>query len=329
MPSSDPARSSSPCSPTRIPVGISQCLLGSEVRFNGGHKHSSLCTGTLGTLFDYVPFCPEVAIGLGTPRQAIRLVGDPDAPRVVGTRDVDMDVTEPLRQEGASALERHPELRGFILMQKSPSCGMERVKVYGEGNRPPEANGTGAFAAALMRSDPLLPVEEEGRLNDPVLRENFVTRVIIYAQWRALIKQGLTGGSLVEFHTRHKYLLMAHQLDLYRAMGRLVAGFDQSRAEDIATRYGELLMTSLRTRASRRTHSNVLEHMAGHFKRALGQAEKREMHELIAQYREGLVPLVVPMTLLKHHLLRHPDPFLLRQAYLQPHPIELSLRNAI
>lgn len=315
--------------PDRIPVGISQCLLGAEVRFNGGHKHSSLCTGTLGTLFDYVPFCPEVAIGMGTPRQAIRLVGDPGAPRVVGTRDTSLDVTEPLQREGSTALARHPELRGFILMQKSPSCGMERVKVYGDGNRPPEATGSGAFAAALMRSDPLLPVEEEGRLNDPVLRENFVTRVIIYAQWRALLDEGLSAGALVEFHTRHKYLLMAHQRDLYQAMGRLVAGFGQADQEEVAASYGALLMQCLRSRANRRSHSNVLQHMAGHFKRALGQAEKHELHELIAQYRNGLVPLVVPMTLLKHHLLRHPDPFLLRQAYLQPHPVELSLRNAI
>jgi uncharacterized protein YbgA (DUF1722 family)/uncharacterized protein YbbK (DUF523 family) len=316
--------------PERIPVGISHCLLGAEVRFNGGHKHSSLCTGTLGTLFAYVPFCPEVAIGMGTPRQAIRLVGDPTSPRVVGTRDASLDVTEPLQREGSTALARHPELRGFILMQKSPSCGMERVKVYDDdGNRPPEAAGSGAFAAALMRSDPLLPVEEEGRLNDPVLRENFVTRVIIYAQWRALLEAGLSAGALVEFHTRHKYLLMAHQRDLYQAMGQLVAGFGQADHKEVAASYGALLMQCLRTRANRRSHSNVLQHMAGHFKRALGRAEKQELQELIVQYRNGLVPLVVPMTLLKHHLLRNPDPFLLRQAYLQPHPAELSLRNAI
>lgn len=313
---------------TPIPVGISGCLLGAPVRFNGGHKHSPLCAG-LGGLFDYVAFCPEVAIGLGTPRPPVRLVQGSPEPRVMGVADPRLDVTEPLHREGAEALRGHPQLRGFILMQKSPSCGMERVKVYGEPGRAPDATGTGAFAAALMASDPLLPVEEEGRLHDPVLRENFVTRVIVYARWRALLEDGLSHSRLIDFHTRHKYLLMAHQRELYREMGRLVADFGNHAPDDISRKYALMLMSCLRTRANRRSHSNVLEHLAGHFKRALGSAEKQELRTLIRQYRQGLVPLVVPITLLKHHLLRHPDPFLMRQIYLQPHPVELSLRNAI
>jgi uncharacterized protein YbgA (DUF1722 family)/uncharacterized protein YbbK (DUF523 family) len=313
----------------RIPVGVSQCLLGARVRFDGGHKHSTLCTASFARLFEYVPFCPEVAIGLGTPRQPIRLVGSPGATRVVGTRDASLDVTQPLGEQGAAIPERHPELRGFILMQKSPSCGMERVKVYNDDGQPAQANGTGAFAAALMKAWPLLPVEEEGRLHDPVLRENFVTRVVIYADWRRLLESGPTSAALISFHSRYKYLLMAHHREHYQTLGRLVADFGKSPQPEKIDQYAHLLMACLKTRATRRTHSNVLEHLAGHFKRVLGSAQKQELRSLIDAYRSGTVPLVVPITLLKHHLLNHPDPFLLRQAYLQPHPAELSLRNAI
>lgn len=313
----------------KIPVGISQCLLGDAVRFNGGHKHSTLCTQQLGEYFDLQPFCPEVAIGLGTPRQPIRLIGKPEAPRVIGTKDPSLDVTQPLTEYAAEVSASSQALCGFILMQKSPSCGMERVKVYLENGNPATGTASGAFAAELMRRNPLLPVEEEGRLHDPVIRENFVTRVIVFAGWKRLLAAGPTARDLLGFHTRHKYLLLAHHPQHYSAMGKLLADLKNADLEAVTSQYVGLLMQALKTRANRGTHSNVLEHVAGHFKKALRSEERSELNTVIHQYRRGVVPLVVPITLLKHHLLNHPDPFLDQQAYLQPHPIELSLRNAI
>ncbi|MEO1817440.1 DUF523 and DUF1722 domain-containing protein [Pseudomonas sp.] len=314
----------------RIPVGISQCLMGDPVRFNAGHKHSRLCTDHLGTLFELRPFCPEVAIGLGTPRKPIRLAGDPAAPRAVGTVDHTLDVTDALQQYADDVSVLCEELCGFIFMQKSPSCGMERVKVYEPNGHPAPATGRGIFAARLMQANPLLPVEEEGRLNDPVLRENFVNRVIVYSDWQQLLRDGLSASRLLAFHARHKYLLMAHQSPSYRQIGQMLAHPGRGAAlRDTANAYFAELMAALRRPASRSGHSNVLQHVAGHFKKVLNPPEKEELQQLINHYRSGIVPLVVPVTLLRHHLLRHPDPYLLQQAYLQPHPPELSLRNAI
>ena len=313
----------------RIPIGISQCLLGSPVRFNGGHKHSRLCTVQLGDCFELVPFCPEVSIGLGTPREPIRLVGDPSQPRVVGSKTSSLDVTDELRSYGRKVANEQTQLCGFILMQKSPSCGMERVKVYQANGYPAQGTAAGAFAAELMRQRPLLPVEEEGRLHDPVLRENFVTRVMVYAAWQQLQFEGLSAESLLAFHARHKYLLLAHHPEHYQRMGRLLANLSAVDLPHIAETYFELLMVALKKVANRGTHSNVLAHIAGHFKRVLSSDERQELDTLIADYRQGQVPLVVPLTLLKHHLMKHPDDYLHQQAYLQPHPPGLSLRNAI
>lgn len=313
----------------RIPIGISDCLTGSPVRFNGGHKQSSLCTGLLAQWFDLVPFCPEVAIGLGTPRQPIRLVGDPHAPQALGTRDPSLDVTASLAGYGDAVAQAHPELCGFIVMQKSPSCGMERVKVYQNTGQPAQETASGVFTQALMLANPLLPVEEDGRLNDPILRENFIVRVMITAAWKQLNAEGLSAGRLIDFHSRHKYLLLAHHPEAYRRLGRMLANLREADLQALSRTYFAELITALKHKASRKSHSNVLEHIAGHFKRALAGSERAELHQLIERYRLGQVPLVVPMTLLKHHLLRHPDGYLNRQSYLQPYPAELSLRNAI
>ena len=312
-----------------IPVGISQCLTGAAVRFNASHKHSRLCTEHLGSLFALKPFCPEVAIGMSTPRAPIRLVGEAAAPRVLGTKDPSQDLTVPLQHYAEQVSQANPQLCGFILMQKSPSCGMERVKVYRDNGHPAEGTGSGAFAARLMQRNPLLPVEEEGRLHDPVLCENFVTRVIVYSQWQALLRDGVTAARLLAFHARHKYLAMAHNQELYRQLGPLLASLRQADLQSTAERYFTLLMQCLKTPAKRSGHSNALQHLAGHFKRVLKPEEKQELGQLIDDYRRGTVPLVVPITLLKHHLLNHPDAYLGKQAYLQPHPAELSLRNAI
>jgi len=312
-----------------IKIGVSSCLLGYPVRYNGGHKESRLCSEVLARHFEFVAVCPEQAIGLGTPRQPIRLVGDPANPRAVGTVEPALDVSEALTAYGERTAKRLDDICGFILMQKSPSCGMERVKVYLDNGQIAAGGGRGLFAAALMRARPDLPVEEDGRLNDPVLRENFITRVFAYSEWQRLQRSGLTRHALIAFHARYKYQLMASCSGQYRALGREVAQSASTPLHVFAPRYFSQLMAALKQPASRGSHSNVLQHLSGYLKQALSPAEKQELQHLIQQYREGIVPLVVPMTMIKHHFRRHPDIYIEHQAYMQPHPESLSLRNAL
>ncbi|WP_372874348.1 YbgA family protein [Pseudomonas sp.] len=310
-------------------LAISACLLGAEVRYNGGHKESRLCSRTLTEYFDFVPLCPEVAIGLGTPREPIRLVGDPAAPRAVGTVQRERDLSEPLAAYGVQMAGELGDICGYIFMQQSPSCGLERVKVYQDNSRPSEPKGRGIYAEAFCARRPDLPVEEDGRLNDPILRENFITRVYAYAQWQQLLRDGLTRKALLDFHSRYKYLLMATHPLQYKALGRLLGNLHQHDLRELAPRYFSALMVALKKCATRRTHSNTLQHLSGYLKQALSSADRQEIQQLIGQYRNGIVPLVVPLTLLKHHLRHHPDSYLATQVYLQPHPENLSLRNAL
>lgn len=313
----------------RPKLGISACLLGEEVRYNGGHKLSRFCTQVLGEYVDFVPVCPEVAVGLGTPREPIRLVGSAAAPRAVGTVHSELDVTEPLTRYGERMADDLGEICGYIFMHKSPSCGLERVKVYGESGVPVPEGGRGLYAQAFCAKRPDLPVEEDGRLCDPVLRENFLVRVYTYAHWQYLLAQGLTKGRLLAFHARYKYQLMANHPQQYKALGQLLGSMGNTDVEEIAGRYFSELMTALRRCATRGTHTNVLQHIAGYLRTSLDGAGRQEVQALIDQYREGVVPLVVPLTLLKHLFRLHPHPYIAEQVYLQPHPEKLSLRNAI
>ncbi|WP_437884100.1 YbgA family protein [Pseudomonas sp. LRF_L74] len=312
-----------------LKLGISACLLGEPVRFNGGHKESRLCSHTLSEHFQLVPVCPEVAIGLGTPREAIRLVGAPEAPRAVGTRNPDCDVSDALLGYGALMANKMNDLCGYIFMQKSPSCGLHRVKVYQANGYPADAGSRGLYARAFCEHRPDLPVEEEGRLNDPVLRENFLARVYAYADWQQVLANGLTRAALTDFHARHKYQLLAHHPEQYKALGRQLGDLGEHDLQAFAPRYFSQLMRALSKCATRGTHSNVLQHLAGYLKRVIGREEKHELGLLIEQYRSGIVPLVVPITLLKHYFRRHPDRYIAEQVYLQPHPETLSLRNSI
>lgn len=312
-----------------LKLGISACLLGAEVRYNGGHKESRLCSQVLAEHFEFVPVCPEVAIGLGTPREAIRLVGEPEAPRAVGSRHPELDHSEKLYNFGQRMAAELDDLCGYIFMQKSPSCGLERVKVYQANGYPVEGGGRGLYASAFCRARPDLPVEEDGRLNDPVLRENFLTRVFAYAEWQRLLANGLSRRAITDFHARYKYQLMANNPLQYKALGQLLGNLGQHDPAELGPRYFSQLMAALARCATRGTHSNVLQHLCGYLKNALSPAEKQELNHLIEQYRNGIVPLVVPLTLLKHHFRHHPDHYIARQAYLQPHPENLSLRNAI
>ncbi len=312
----------------KIRIGISSCLLGQEVRFDGGHKRDSYINGTLNQYFEFVPVCPELAVGLGVPREPIRLVAMDTGTRVIGTRTPDLDVTEALRDYGERKGREMQDIAGYILKRGSPSCGMERVKVYTPAGMPNKSE-PGMYARAFMALQPLLPIEEEGRLGDPVLRENFISRVFVYQRWQNLLRDGLTPAKLVDFHTRHKLLILAHNQAAYRRMGRLVARAGTEDPDTLAAAYVHELMTALKRRAGRRHHMNVLQHLMGYLRKALDAADRAEMHESIEAYGQGLIPLIVPITLLKHHFRRHPHPYVANQYYLSPHPAELMLRNLL
>jgi len=313
-----------------ISLGISACLLGQNVRYDGGHQHDRFLTDTLGRYVNWVPVCPEVECGLPVPREAMRLVGTADAPRLV-TISTKKDLT---RQMLSWARRRVGELEsddlcGFIFKSKSPSSGMERVKVYSEENGIPAHNGVGMFARAFMEHFPLLPCEEEGRLHDPVLRENFIERIFVYRRWRETISVGGRPGALVEFHTRHKLLILSHSTTHYREMGRLVAQGKVLQTAEGRSRYQTLLMEALALKATVKKQVNVLQHMMGYFKTMLSPDEKQEMLEVIEQYRREYVPLIVPVTLINHYVRKYGEPYLAQQYYLNPHPLELKLRNHV
>jgi uncharacterized protein YbgA (DUF1722 family)/uncharacterized protein YbbK (DUF523 family) len=310
-------------------LGISACLLGQEVRYDGGHKRDAFLTETLGRFVEWVPVCPEVEAGLGIPREPIRLEGDAAAPRLIGTR-TRVDHTAAMARYARARTEHiaRLDLAGYVLKKDSPSCGMERVRVYPSAGAP-RRGGTGLFARALMDHLPLLPLEEEGRLHDPGLRENFVERVFAYERWKRFLAARPSRGGLVAFHTAHKLLLLAHDPASYRRLGRLVAGAKTRPLRDVLHDYGDGMMDALRRAATPARHVNVLEHMLGWVSDDLAPDERREIVDVIADYRRGLVPLVVPLTLLKHHVRRLGVAYLAGQVYLDPHPKELMLRNHV
>jgi len=313
----------------RIRLGISTCLLGQNVRYDGGHKLDRFFTDTLGQYLEYVPVCPEVECGFGTPREAFRLVGDPESPRFITSR-THHDYTERMMQW---AKRRVTELEteglcGFIFKSNSPSSGMERVKVYGEKGMPVK-KGRGIFARIFIESFPLVPVEDEGRLHDPRLRENFVERIFALKRWRETLSKKFAMVDLVEFHTLHKLLIFSHSEKHYRTMGKLVADGKEMPLKELYAQYEALLMEALRLKTTPKKNSNVLIHMMGYFKKQLARDEKQELLEIIRQYRDGYIPLIVPITLINHYVRKYNQPYLSRQTYLHPHPIELQLRNHV
>lgn len=311
----------------KIRIGISRCLLGENVRYDGGHQLDRYIKDTLGRYFEYVGVCPEVECGMSTPREALRLVGDPEHPRLV-TRQSGRDYTSQMQDWGARRLGglETEDLCGFIFKAKSPSSGMTRIKVYQENGNPLMA-GVGIWARMFMDRFPLLPVEDDGRLHDPRIRENFIEQVFVFKRFRDMIKKGEKTGNLMEFHTRHKLLIRAHSEKLYREMGKLVA--DSKGRENAFEEYLELLTRALKLQATIKKHRNVLLHIMGHFKKFLTGDEKQEMVEVIDHYADGLIPLIVPITLVNHFVRKYDEPYLKKQYYLNPHPIELKLRNHV
>jgi len=312
-----------------IRIGVSACLLGQRVRYDGGHKHDDFVTGLLGKYVTYVPVCPEVEIGLGVPRETLRLVADGDQVRMVGAES-GVDHTQAMRRfakRKAHELVRMG-LEGYVFKKNSPSCGMERVRVYSDAGMPLRT-GRGLYADELMRASELLPCEEEGRLNDPRLRESFVERVFAHHRLRRRFSGKWSVADLIAHQASEKLLLMAHRPEAQRELGRLVAAARTMTRSELQHGYESGFMRALATPATTKRNVNVLQHALGYFKKLLDDGDRRELITIIEQYRSGLVPLVVPITLVRHHVRRHDVAYLSGQTYLEPHPSELMLRNHI
>ena len=313
----------------KIRIGISTCLLGENVRYNGGHALDRFLKDTLGKWVEYVPVCPEVECGFGIPRETFRLVGDPVNPRFITGR-TKIDYTDRMltwARRRVAELEGE-DLLGFIFKSDSPSSGMERVKVYDEKGMP-QKKGVGLFARTFMEHFPMTPVEEEGRLHDPVLRENFIERIFTYKRYCDIMEGKNRIGNLVDFHSKNKLLLMAHSPKHLKQMGNLVAHAKERPVRELVDEYETLLLEAMAMKPSAAKHTNVLHHMMGYFKKELTSEEKREVLEVIEDYRKGLIPLIVPVTLMNHFVRKYKQAYLKAQTYLNPHPMELQLRNHV
>lgn len=312
---------------TKITLGISSCLLGNCVRYDGGHKLDRLFTDTLGRYIDWVPVCPEAACGLGIPREAMALEGAPSSPRLrtVWNRK---DHTTRMRRWIPGELKVLAEIgiSGYVFKARSPSCGVTDTSVYDATSRV-KSTGPGIFARAVMERFPLLPVEDEGKMHDPAYRENFIERVFAYQRWQEYIRKDGALAGLVSFHASHKYLLMAHSRKHSTLLGKMVAGAKKMKKAELFASYPAMLMEGLKVLATPGKNANVLQHMAGYFKDKLPADEKKELREAIESHRSGVVPLVVPATLLDHYIKKLKDPYLAQQHFLHPSPLELLLRN--
>ncbi len=316
-------------SQTKPRLGISACLLGQKVRFDGGHKREPFLTELFGKFVEWMPICPEVEVGMSVPRETVRLVGTLNHPRMIAEKS-GKDWTEAMNDFAAKRVRdiAEKQLSGYVFKKNSPSCGMERVKVYNSKGMA-ERKGRGLFAAAIMQQWPLLPIEEEGRLNDLKLRENFIERVFAYHRWQQANSERSSAGALVRFHTVHKYLLLAHSERHFRQLGRLVAAAKQRSLAAVYHDYGRVFMEALAVHATEKTHANVLDHMMGYFSKQLTATERQELVQLIGDFRHQLIPLIAPITMIRHYSKKYQVEYLQGQLYLEPNPKELMLRNHV
>ncbi|WP_251358407.1 DUF1722 domain-containing protein [Kangiella sp. TOML190] len=311
----------------KINIAISSCLAGNQVRYDGGHKRSKYCLDVMSDWFEYLPICPEMGVGMPTPRPPIRLVNQGDKITVKMVDDPSVDFTQELSGYAKAILPKIRDVSGYIVIRNSPSCGMERVKVYHENGNPSNISSSGIYTGELMRLRPELPIEEEGRLQDPKLRENFINRVFAYNEWQNSVLKSPSIKVLIDFHSRYKYLIMAHSYKAYKELGQLVANDGSKSLPKVIADYEMLLMTSLKKVASSKNHTNTLYHIFGYLKKDLSTEAKQEVINVIEQYRKGIVTLIVPITLLNHYMKQFGSDYINNQAYLNPHPIELGLRN--
>jgi len=323
----EPATKTSPSA--KIPLGVSQCLLGDRVRYDGSHKRNRFLVETLGAYVEFRPFCPEVAIGLGVPRKPIRLMAIGGETRVRGVVNPELDVTEPLIEYAGQIAPGLVDICGYVFMQNSPSCGVFGIKRYGTNGFPLDSQGRGAFAGRLMELMPLLPVEEAGRLKDAGLRDNFITRVFAYHDFKTTVGPAPTAKKLIDFYSRYKYQVMAHHVPSYFTIGRYLSNLAGRDLQVSSHEFLVLFMQALAHHAGRKGNTNAMAHLRGYLKTILKPHEKQELSQLIDSYQQGLVPLIVPLTLLRHHLGKLDNPYLKSQTFWSPHPERLGLRNHI
>lgn len=313
----------------KIKLGISSCLLGNAVRYDGSHKLDRFLRDTMGRYVEYIAVCPEVECGMGVPREALRLEGNPAAPRLV-TSQTRKDKTQLMISWAQRRLPQlaYENICGFIFKSGSPSSGMERVTVYDDRGMPSKA-GAGIFARLFVEYFPLLPVEDEERLHNLEIRENFIARLFTLNRWRNIKNAKSSRSFLVDFHTRHKFLILSHSFKHYTAMGKLVATPKKLKFSDLISEYEMLLMEAMKLKSTLRKNTNVLQHITGYFKKVLSPDEKKEMLEIIDQYKRGLLPLIVPVTLINHYARRYEQKYLKDQIYLSLQHPELQMRNHV
>lgn len=312
-----------------LKLGIGACIVGRQVRYSGDAKRHNPFIDSVASIAELVPFCPEVSIGLGVPREPIRLVEQGDDVRVKDSSTQTKDFTCQLQDAARGFLNRHSDLSGYILVKGSPSCGTERVKVYNEKGNVAHHKGQGGFVSELLRIEPLLPVEEDGRLNDARIRENFFVRTYVYREWKLLQHEALSAHRLITFYSQYKYLVMAHDIVAYKAIGRLLADAGKIDLDVLSEQFINLLMSSLEKPAKRTGLTNAMQHIRGYLKRTITSIEKKDVDSCIDDYRTGLVPLVVPMRMLQHLFNVYPNEYIQSQVFMSPYPEELRLRNAI
>ena len=314
----------------KIKIGMSSCLLGEEVRWDGDHKHDQYVRDVLGSYFDYVSICPEVDVGMGVPRETVALYGTLENPKMI-TKRSKTDWTKKMNHYTKDRIHEltKENLCGYVFKSKSPSCGIGKVPIYSEFGSSRIRYGSGMFTSSFIKAFPLVPVEDEGRLHDPVIRENFIVRIFCFHRLQLLVRKSFSIGSLVRFHTRHKFLILSHSRKKYDDMGELVANAKKIKTAELKTRYSKLFMAALTYKSTPKKNTDVLLHMTGFLKKILTREEKKNILSVIEDYRNELLPLVVPVTLIYHQVKKHNIEYLLDQVYLNPHPKELMLRNHV
>ena len=314
----------------KIKIGMSSCLLGEKVRWDADHKHDQYVRDVLGSYFDYVSICPEVDVGMGVPRETVALYGTLENPKMI-TKRSKTDWTKKMNHYTKDRIHEltKEKLCGYVFKSKSPSCGIGKVPIYSEFGSSRMGHGSGVFASSFVKVFPLVPVEDEGRLHDPVIRENFIVRIFCFHRLQLLVRKSFSIGSLVRFHTRHKFLILSHSRKKYYDMGELVANAKKIKTAELKTRYSKLFMAALTYKSTPKKNTDVLLHMTGFLKKILTREEKKNILSVIEDYRNELLPLVVPVTLIYHQVKKHNIEYLLDQVYLNPHPKELMLRNHV
>ena len=312
-----------------VHVGLSACLAGQEVRYNGGHSQSRYCLNTLTQYFSFKTFCPEVAAGFSVPRPTMRLIGDVNNPTLTYSDNNEHDLTAQLQKAGLAQLEKIDHLDGYVLMKNSPSCGYQRVKVYQQSGYPHDTRRQGLFTEQLQKKYPLLPIEEDGRLNDPKLRENFILRVYAHHYFRHEVLAQPSLHNLIKFHSRYKYTLMAHDQGLYKKLGKMLAGIGEQSIQTLCQQYFVLFMQALAKPASTKNQANALLHMLGYLMKSVPSQARQHLAEIIDKYRENKLPLITPVTLLSHYILQYGSAYIREQRYFEPYPEALGLRNRV